>query len=72
MSVPAVGGLPGLPELAVIVAIFVLLAGVEYAVVVFGRALLGPSETADADRVAELESRVDDLEAELDADRDDD
>jgi hypothetical protein len=72
MSVLAVGGLPGLPELAVVVAIFVLLAGVVYAAVVLGRALTGSSSTDDAERVAELESRVDDLESELAArDRDD-
>jgi hypothetical protein len=73
MPVLAASGLPGLTELAVIVAIFVLLAGVVYAAVVLGRALVGSSSTGDAGRVAELESRVDELESELaERDRDDD
>ncbi|MXR20146.1 preprotein translocase subunit TatA [Halobacterium bonnevillei] len=65
MPVLAASGLPGLMELAVIVAMFVLLAGVVYAAVVLGREVVGSSSADDADRVAELEARVDELESKL-------
>jgi sec-independent protein translocase protein TatA len=72
-SVPAFGGVPGGPELLIILLILVLLFGVPIAliagVVLFFR-LQSDDEEADADRIAELEAEVERLREAVDNGRD--
>ncbi|MFB6269248.1 MAG: hypothetical protein ABEH83_04845 [Halobacterium sp.] len=66
----ALSGLPGGMELAVMASMLVLFAGFVFAVVAGGRRLFG--DGASERRVEELESRVDELEAEVTDDGSDD
>ncbi|ELZ37752.1 sec-independent protein translocase component TatA [Halorubrum saccharovorum DSM 1137] len=62
-TVPAFGGVPGGPELLIILIIFVLLFGVPL-VVIAGAVLfltLRSDDEPDADRIAELEAEVERL-----------
>lgn len=72
LSVPLFPGIPGGPELLVVLLIMLLLLGVPLLLVVGGVVggirLFGDSKQK-ADRVEELESRVDRLEAELERER---
>jgi len=65
---PATLGLPGGIELAVILLMLLVFAGIAVAVVTVGRSVFGGSD----DRIEELEARVADLEAELAEERRDD
>ncbi|WP_286672161.1 hypothetical protein [Halorarius halobius] len=58
-------GLPGGPELLVILLIMVLLLGVPLALVAVG-VVLYRSRSGGSDRTEELEARIDELESELD------
>ncbi|TKX77922.1 preprotein translocase subunit TatA [Halorubrum sp. SD626R] len=69
LTVPAFGGVPGGPELLILLIIFVLLFGVPVAViagVVLILKLRSGGEEADADRIAELEAEVERLREQVD------
>ncbi|GGL70748.1 hypothetical protein [Halocalculus aciditolerans] len=77
---PAFAGLPGGVELFVILLIAVIMFGIPALVVLVGGGYLltrsasqggdgEADEREDDDRIAELEAKVDDLQAELEAER---
>jgi sec-independent protein translocase protein TatA len=71
MLSPLQFGIPGGPELLVILLIAVLFFGVPLALVV-GGVVLYRNRSRSGDRVEELEARIDDLERELDREHRDD
>lgn len=71
MVAPLQFGIPGGPELLVVLLIAVLMFGVPLALVV-GGVVLYRNRSRSGDRVEELEARIDDLERELDRERRDD
>lgn len=68
MALPLQFGIPGGPELLVLLLVAVLMFGVPLLLVVVGLAVYH-NRSGAGDRVAELEDRIDDLERELDAER---
>jgi sec-independent protein translocase protein TatA len=68
MVVPLQFGIPGGPELLVILLMMLLFFGVPLALVV-GGVVLYRNRSREGDRVEELEARIDDLERELDRER---
>jgi len=72
-TVPAFGGVPGGPELLILLIVFVLLFGVPIAViagVVVVLKLRSDGEEPETDRIAELEAEVERLREKVDADPD--
>jgi len=72
-AVPAFGGVPGGPELLVILMISVLLFGVPIALIAGAVVFLkrrSDGEEADADRIAELEAEVERLREKVDDEAD--
>jgi len=68
-TVPAFGGVPGGPELVIILIILVLLFGVPIVLIAAGVVFLklrSDGEEADADRIAELEAEVERLREAVD------
>lgn len=68
-TVPAFGGVPGGPELVIILIILVLLFGVPIVLIAAGVVFLklrSDGEEADADRIAELEAEVERLREKVD------
>ena len=68
-TVPAFGGVPAGPELAILLIVFVLLFGVPVVVIagaVLFLKLRSDGEEADADRIAELEAEVERLREKVD------
>ncbi|WP_049984520.1 preprotein translocase subunit TatA [Halorubrum sp. BV1] len=72
-TVPAFGGVPGGPELLILLLVFALLFGVPLAVIA-GVALIlklrSDGEEPDADRIAKLEAEVERLREKIDDDPD--
>ncbi|TKX75598.1 preprotein translocase subunit TatA [Halorubrum sp. GN11_10-6_MGM] len=72
-TLPAFGGVPGGPELLILLIIAVLLFGVPLVLLgggVLFLALRSDDEDAEADRIAELEAEVERLREQVDGDPD--
>jgi len=72
-TVPAFGGVPGGPELLILLIIFVLLFGVPVAViagVLLVLKLRSDGDGSEADRIAELEAEVERLREKVDEEPD--